>query len=148
VQVERETEPRMALASGLFDQAEAYWNAALALQKANLQFDFSLLPVLNLYSHAIALYLKCFLRIHGHPLEELEGKFKNDFRRMKKRAEAYGLRFAGTDKSAIEYYIHTPAAVRLKYSATPYYAAPTVEDLNGLCDTLRKRIAAEVERTP
>lgn len=132
----------MELAYDMFDQAEAYRHSTAALQKADLRSDFAFLPIFNLYSHAIALYLKAYLHANGHSLDELESKYRNDFRRMKKRAEAYGLRFAGSDKAAIEYYIRTPLAVRLKYSATPYYSPPTVDELDGLCDTLRENVSA------
>jgi len=135
------------LAAELFDQAEAYRRSAAALQVADVQSVFSGLPIFNLYAHAVELYLKALLRIHGHPLEELEGKYRNDFRRIKKRAEVYGLRFAGSDKVAMEYFIRTPLAVRLKYSSTRYYAAPTADELNDLCHTLRDYIGAEITKT-
>ena len=137
----------MTLAYDLFDQAEAYRRSAMALQKAEIQSGFSLLPIVNLYSHAVALYLKAYLHLHGHPLEELDGKYRNDFRRMKKRAEAYGLRVVGPDKAAMEYYLRTPVAVRLRYLATPYYAPPRADELNSLCGTLSEYVGAKVGST-
>lgn len=148
VQKERPTIADVAalrtLAAELFDQAEAYRRSAMALQEAGDQSDFSALPIFNLYAHAVELYLKAFLHCHGHSLEEIEGKYRHDFRRIKKRAHVYGLKFAGSDKAAMEYFIRTPLAVRLKYSATPYYSAPTADELCDLCHTLRDHIAAEV----
>ena len=135
------------LAAELFDQAEAYRRSATALREAGVQSHFSALPIFNLYAHAIELFLKAFLHVHGHPLEELEGKYRHDFRRIKKRAEGYGLRFLGSDKAAMEYFIRTPLAVRLKYSATPYYSVPTADQLSDLCHTLRDRVGMEVRNT-
>ena len=137
----------MTLACDLFDQAEAYRSSAAALQKAEVLSVFSFVPIVNLYSHAVALYLKAYLHLHGHPLEELDGKYRNDFRRMKKRAEAYGLRVAGADKAAMEYYLRTPAAVRLKYLATPYYSPPSADELDALCGTLSEHVGAKVGST-
>jgi hypothetical protein len=133
------------LATELFDQAEAYRRSANALQSAGVRSDFSALPIFNLYAHAIELYLKAFLHSHGHPLEELDGKYRHDFRRIKKRAESYGLKFAGSDKVAMEYFIRTPLAIRLKYSPTPYYSVPTPDQLEGLCRTLRNHISTEAK---
>lgn len=130
------------LAAELFEQAEVYRRAAATLQGSDIRSHYSALPIRNLYAHAIELYLKSILRSHGHTLEELGGKYRNDFRRIKKRAEAYGLRFIGPDKIAIEYFVRTPLSVRLKYSSTLYYSVPAVSELDGLCQTLKNYIGA------
>jgi hypothetical protein len=58
-------------AMGLFNTANSYWKAAVALQKAKLKTRHSDDPVWFLYYHAIELYLKSFLRMHGHTVAAL-----------------------------------------------------------------------------
>jgi hypothetical protein len=132
------------IASDLFDQAEAYWLSAVALESAKVKSDLSSQPVRALYYRAVELYLKAYLRIHGHSLDELEGKFQRDFRRIRKRCESLGLEFADRDAATIEYFVQTPLSIRAKYSTTSYYSAPVPEALNGLCRTLRERVAAKL----
>jgi hypothetical protein len=128
----------------LFQKGEAYWRSAVALQSAGIQNDHADVPIRNLYSHAIEMYLKSYLNFHGHSVDELDGKFRQNFRRIRRRVESFGLRFAGRDKATMEYFVHTPAAVRLEYSGTAYYSAPTLEDLYDLCLRLREFIGTEV----
>jgi hypothetical protein len=132
-------------ASNIFDEAEAYWLSAITLQQGDVQSDLASLPIRNLYCHAIELYLKAYLRAHGHPLGELDSKLKQNFRRIRKLVEGYGLQFAGRDKATIEYFVLTPMAIRAKYSDTPYYSAPATGDLHGLCCTLRESIKSELD---
>lgn len=138
------TEATSLSASDLFDQAEAYWLSAAALDAANVQTELASQPVRNLYYVAIELYLKAYLRLHGHTLDELDGKFRNDFRRIRRRCEAFGLKFAGSDKRTLEYFIHTPICVRIKFSTTQYYSAPALSALNDLCCSLHERIQMEI----
>ena len=138
------TEAMSLSASDLFDQAEAYWLSAVALDAADVQTELASQPVRNLYYVAIELYLKAYLRLHGHTLDELDGKFRNDFRRIRRRCEAFGLKFAGSDKRTLEYFIHTPIYVRTKFSTTHYYSAPTLSALNDLCCSLHQRVHMEI----
>ena len=129
-------------ASDLFDQAEAYRQSAAALQSAALENYLSSLPVRNLYYTSIELYLKAFLRAHGHSIDELEGKFRQDFRRMRKRCIGLGLVMTAAQDATLEYFVRTPASVRLKFSSTRYYSAPAIDDLDNLCQTLRSHTSA------
>jgi len=129
-------------ASDLFDQAEAYRQSAAALQSAGLDNSLSSLPVRNLYYTSIELYLKAFLRAHGHSIDELEGKFRQDFRRMRKRCRSLGLVMTGAQDATLEYFVSTPASVRMKFSSTRYYSAPAIDELDDLCRTLRTYISA------
>ncbi len=131
----------LARARNLFDEAEAYWHSSVELEKAALQGQFSSQPIRNLYHHAIGLYLRAFLSSEGFSLADLEGKFKNDFRRIRKQCEKSGLYFEKPYSETIEYFVRTPLPLRLKYSASGYYAVPTVRALDDLCQMLRLRIA-------
>jgi len=129
-------------ASDLFDQAEAYRQSAAALQSAALDSYLSSLPVRNLYYTGIELYLKAFLRAHGHSIDELEGKFRQDFRRMRKRCISLGLVMTAPQGAVLEYFVRTPASVRMKFFSTQYYSAPAIDELDDLCQTLRSHISA------
>jgi len=129
-------------ASDLFDQAEAYRQSAAALQSASLDNYLSSLPVRNLYYTSIELYLKAFLRAHGHSIDELEGKFRQDFRRMRKRCRSLGLVMTAAQDATLEYFVRTPASVRTKFSSTRYYSAPAIDQLDDLCQSLRSDISA------
>jgi hypothetical protein len=129
-------------ASDLFDQAEAYRQSAATLQSAGLDHYLSPLPVRNLYYTSIELYLKAHLRAHGHSIDELEGKYRRDFRRMRKRCISLGLVVTPAQDATLEYFVRTPASVRTKFSSTQYYSAPEINELDDLCQTLRSHISA------
>jgi hypothetical protein len=59
---------------GFFNLAESYWRAAGALENAKLRTTHPNSPISFLYYHAIELYLKAFLRLHGHSARELRSK--------------------------------------------------------------------------
>jgi hypothetical protein len=59
---------------GFFNLAESYWSAAGALENAKLKTTHPNSPISFLYYHAIELYLKAFLRLHGHSAKELRSK--------------------------------------------------------------------------
>jgi hypothetical protein len=53
-------------ALGLFNVAESYWRAAMHIHSSALLKGMHNSPVSFLFYHAIELYLKAFLRHHGH----------------------------------------------------------------------------------
>ena len=128
-------------ASDLFDQAETYRQSAETLQSAGLDHYLSSLPVRNLYYTSIELYLKAFLRGHKHSIDELESKFRGDFRRMRKRCRSLGLVLTDAQDATLEYFVRTPASVRAKFSSTRYYSAPEIDELDELCQSLRSSIS-------
>ena len=74
-------------ALGLFNVATSYWRAARCLQKEKLKTTHPGSPVSFLYYHAIELFLKAFLRHHGHTPKELRGrKFGHSTAALEKRA--------------------------------------------------------------
>jgi hypothetical protein len=78
---------------GFFNVAESYWAGAAALERAELQTTHPNSPISFLYYHAIELYLKAFLRLHGHSAKELRGKkFGHNTCCLSERAVALGLR--------------------------------------------------------
>ena len=128
-------------ATELFDEAEAYWRAAVELEKAGLSDAFAALPVRNLYYHSIDLYLKSFLCARGLLQRDLDGRFRNDFRRMRRQCQKRGLVLEKPYSETLEYFVVTPLPLRLKFSATGFYRVPTVRALDELCQVLRDRVA-------
>ena len=83
---------------GFFNVAESYWAGAAALERAELKTTHPNSPISFLYYHAIELYLKAFLRLHGHSAKELRGKkFGHNTCCLSERAVARGLRFDDED---------------------------------------------------
>ena len=76
---------------GLFNAAETYWRSAGALYAAKVKATHRLSPVLFLYYHAIELYLKAFLRGHGHSVAELRSKFGHRIGWLSDRAAQLGI---------------------------------------------------------
>jgi hypothetical protein len=129
-------------AHAYFQQAETYRSGAETLVAAARGTALLSMPISNLYFHAIEMYLKCYLSLNGMSVEELDGKYNRNFRRMRKRLNDFGLKLVGQDKATLEYFVRTPLSVRTRYLSTAYYYMPTTEDLGGLCDALRDQITA------
>jgi hypothetical protein len=128
-------------AGELFDEAEAYWRAAVELEKVALSGPLASLPVRNLYYHSIDLYLKSFLCSRGLLPSDLDGRFRNDFRRMRRQCQKRGLLLEKPYSETLEYFVVTPLPLRLKFSATGFYRVPTVRALDELCQVLRDRVS-------
>jgi hypothetical protein len=78
---------------GLFNFAETYWLSAKALKAAQVKgVTHRAFPVFFLYYHAIELYLKAYLRLHGHTTKQLSSKkFGHDALALSDRAREFGL---------------------------------------------------------
>jgi len=128
----------------LFEEAEAYWRAGVELERGRLSGAFASQPVRNLYYHSIDLYLKSFLCSRGLLPGDLEGKFRNDFRRMRKQCQKRGLLLEKPYSETLEYFVVTPLPLRLRFSATGFYRVPTVRALDDLCRVLRDRVSSAI----
>lgn len=147
VHTEREDDNHRTAMGGartLFAQAVAYRKSALILSSIDALEPSISQPIRNLYFHAIDLFLKSHLSFNGHSMDEINGKLRSNFRRIRKLAGRYGLKFAGRDRMTIEYFISTPLAVRNRYTSTEYYSAPSLDDLNALCESLEHSIASQI----
>lgn len=83
-----ETEDDRTTAVGLYHYARSYHDCTKVLEAAQVRTTHKDAPVSFLYFHAIELFLKAFLRLHGHTVEELEKRFRHDIKRMRKRVSA------------------------------------------------------------
>jgi len=133
---------------GYFNVAVAYWRAAAALDSANLRTTHPHSPVRFLYYHAIELYLKSFLRMHGHSVKELRSfKFGHSTSRLKKRAEQLGLLFADEDVEVLSLMATTDAVIRSRYIQTGAYRWPTIEALERTCKSLHESTGQALKNT-
>jgi len=133
-------------AFGLFNFAESYWNAAAALRKVTVNSSHAESPVYLLYFHAVELYLKSFLRMHGHSPTELQKKFGHQIKRIKNRAKKLGLTFNGEDEESILLMHKTDAIIRSRYLQTGFVTWPTLTSMEKMCRRLRQQIGAELKK--
>jgi hypothetical protein len=126
---------------GLFNVAESYWMAAVALETAKLKSTHSGSPISFLYYHAIELYLKSFLRMHGHSIKELRGKnFGHRTCCLRERAAVLGLNFDDEDLEVLSLMATTDAVIRSRYIQTGYFRWPALKALDRTCKSLRQTI--------
>ena len=126
---------------GVFNYAESYWHAARALNNAKVKSTHPNSPVLFLYYHAIELYLKSFLRMHGHTAKELRGKqFGHRVCCLKERSEQLGLVLMDKDVEIFSLLATTDAIIRSRYLQTGSFYLPTSDGLDRVCISLRESI--------
>lgn len=126
---------------GLFNFAESYWKAAAHLAEAKLESSHPHSPVSFLYYHAIELYLKAFLRMHGHTAEELASRaFGHSTSRLKTRADQLGLFFEDEDVEVLSLMASTDAVIRSRYIQTGAFTFPSPEALDRTCKSLRRSV--------
>ena len=126
---------------GVFNYAESYWQAARTLKHAKVKSTHPTSPVSVLYYHAIELYLKSFLRMHGHAAKELRGKhFGHRVCCLKERCEQLGLMFMDEDVEIFSLLATTDAIIRSRYLQTGSFYLPTSEGLDRVCISLRESV--------
>ncbi len=136
---------RVTTPIGLFNQAEAYWLSAGALREVKVRSGSASYPIRFLYHHAAELYLKAFLREHGHSVGDLQNTYRHDFRRMRKRARKLGLFFEPEDNATLQFFVRTPMASFVRYTTRGYYTIPTEDALANLCSNLRHRVGKALQ---
>lgn len=132
---------------GFFNVAESYWTAAVALEKAKLETTHPTSPISFLYYHAIELYLKAFLRMHGHSAKELRGrKFGHRTCCLSERAAVIGLHLDDEDLQVFSLMACTDAVIRSRYIETGYFRWPAPEALNRTCKSLRQSVGQALKK--
>jgi HEPN domain-containing protein len=130
-----------------FNFAESYWQAARTLEKAKVKSTHPTAPVYFLYYQAIELYLKSFLRMHGHTAKELAGrKFGHRTCCLKERSEQLGLALMDEDLEIFSLMATTDVVIRSRYILTGAATWPTFEGLERVCNGLRQSIGSEMKR--
>jgi HEPN domain-containing protein len=129
-----------------FNLAESYWQAAANLKKQKLKTTHPDLPVCFLYYHAIELYLKSFLRLHGHSARELRKNFSHHICRLSERAAKLGLVFDDEDVEVFSLMSNTDAVIRSRYLQTGPFRWPAPQALDRTCRSLRQSVGAELKK--
>jgi hypothetical protein len=132
----------------LFNLAESYWQAARALHTATMHTTHPGSPIAFLQYHAIELYLKSFLRHHGHTIKELASrKFGHKTCCLAERATKLGVEFDDEDNVVISMMSTTDAIIRSRYIETGYFSWPSYGALDRTCVSMRdlfgKRMAKD-----
>jgi hypothetical protein len=126
---------------GFFNTAETYWKSANALYRAKVKATHSLSPVLFLYYHAIELYLKAFLRGHGHTAAQLRSKkFGHRICCLSERAAELGLGYMDEDKEVFAMMSATDAIIQSRYIQTGFHSWPSPEALGRTCRSLHESV--------
>jgi hypothetical protein len=129
-------------AMGFFHQASSYRSAGEALEKAKLRTTHPNSPIYFLFYHAVELYLKSFLRMHGHTVSDLSDKYGHKTCCLTDRAKQLGLRFADEDIEVFSLMSTTDAIIRSRYIEAGFFRWPRHEALDRTCGNLHKSIGA------
>jgi hypothetical protein len=113
-------------AFGYYNFAASYHVAADLIEERGLRATHPGAPAAFLYYHAIELYLKSVLRLHGASAKKLQ-KIGHNFRALRSRAETYGLDLQDDDVWS-----------RARYLETGLLRAPTLAGLRRTTSTLRQ----------
>jgi hypothetical protein len=138
---------RWAVPAGYFNFAEAYLESARALAAIKLSnAAHAAEPANLLYCQAIELYLKAFLRAHGHtPIQLASRTFGHDYRNLADRAEELGLRLKVRDKLALRYLKDTDAMANARYLEVGFVRQIPHGRLDQICRGLRQRVGTKLK---
>jgi hypothetical protein len=133
---------------GLFNLADAYRMSGEVLLAEKIKSGHAESPLRFLYYHAIELYLKAFLRQHGHSVAELSDPktFGHKTTKLKARAKRLGLDFMDRDWEVLDLMGKTDVVIRSRYIRTGAFTWPRVEALSDTCENLRQEVGAALKK--
>lgn len=141
IEADPEIEKRTT-AIGLFHYAHSYAQSASTISKAKVKATHDDSPIRFLYSHAVELYLKSFLRLNGISVAELRGqKFGHNTKKLVNKAIRLGLPVEDFQKQQI---ILLGDAIRDRYIETGGRTVLEIEALHALCEHLHKEIGPAI----
>jgi hypothetical protein len=134
-------DPTQTTPIGLYNYAVSYRAAANLIAAQGLKAFHPEAPTQSLYFHAIELYLKSFLRLHGFSLQQLID-INHNFGKMRSGATGHGLTLGDAETKVLNLlskaiwsrarYIVTTAAKRK--------ALPSSAFLSRACEALEKSV--------
>lgn len=134
-------------AVGLYHYARSYHDSARVLDAAKVRTTHAGAPVQYLYYHSIELFLKAYLRLNGHTVEELETKFRHHIAKMRKRCAALGMAFMDEDLEVLDHLENTDLVIRSRYIATGPFRMPTFEAIERTAASLRQMTAEAIRKS-
>jgi HEPN domain-containing protein len=142
-----EEEARRATPRGYCEFADSYLDAAEALASANLASPHAQAPVRLMLFCAVELYLKAFLRLHGHSAGELAGAgFGHRVDVLLERASRCGLICSEEERGVFERMAQVEPVVRDRYFRTASYTWPDMAALRRMAERLRGFVGDAVTR--
>ena len=124
-------------AVGLYNYGHSYHEAARALSVTKFRATHRDSPLSYLYYHAIELFLKAYLRTHGHTVDDLERRFRHDIKKMRKRVIELGFDFQDEDLVVLAYMEQTPVVINSRYISKGLCSRPSTEALERTATSLR-----------
>ena len=125
---------------GLFNFADSYWQAAKHLHKAKIKSTHPRSPVSFLYFHAIELYLKSFLRLHGVTSAKLRSKkYGHSAVKLSKKTLEFGISYDDEDIEVFSI-MDADAAIRARYLLTGFLVSAAPEALERTCKSLSNSV--------
>jgi hypothetical protein len=124
---------------GLFHFAHSYWRSAVALEKAEVKVMHPGSPIWFLYFHAIELYLKAFLRLHGTSVEDLSHKYRHHTRKLADAVKVLGFHFDDEDEEIVSLMAGMDLT-DVRYIKTGCFTRPTHEALHRTCKSFHQTV--------
>lgn len=133
-------EDERTTAVGLFNYAHTYWQSAVALQEAQVKATHPDSPIWFLYYHAVELYLKAYLREHGHSVKELRTKFGHRVISLSEETKRCGLHLEDEDEHVFSLMADTDDVMAYRYIRRGHFTRPTHEALDRTCTSLHHSV--------
>ena len=125
---------------GLFNYAHSYWRSAVALKQARVKATHPGDPIWFLYFHAMELYLKYYLRLHGKSVANLRDEYGHRMDRLAKGARSFGFQFDDEDREVLSV-IASMNPIDVRYIKTGFFRRPTHEALDRTCKSFHHSAA-------
>jgi hypothetical protein len=132
---------------GMYNVADAYLISARALRTAGIKHGLATKPVEFLYSHAVELYLKAFLRLHGETVEVLEKRYRHNAAKLGQRAKKLGLVLDAEDAELFGAMRTTNSVIRTRYIRTGATALVNLDYLDVAAEHLHDKVGDALQIT-
>lgn len=129
-------------AFGLFNFAHSYWKSASALTKAKVRATHAHDPIWYLYTHAVELFLKAYLRAKGATEDDLRKKYGHKVSTLAADAEKDGLHFDDEDREVVG--LMDQLGTTLRYIRRGPWTRPSLEALERTCRSFHQSVAEEL----
>jgi hypothetical protein len=136
------TEDERTTALGLFHFAHSYAASAACLRRSPVRASHADAPIRFLYSHAIELYLKSFLRMHGLTVAELKSReLGHKTSVLAEKAMSLGLVINSTHRAQIDF---VDSAILDRYILVGARATIDDDAFHSLCSYLNESIGSQI----
>jgi HEPN domain-containing protein len=133
---------------GLFNYARSYWRAGCNIDHDRLAKIEGVThpdaPITYLFYHAIELYLKAFLRLHGIKMAKLK-KIGHRYERLAEKAKKHDLALPDEDWAVIYFMAGENVVPPSRYIKMGDYRRPKMAALSRVCRNLDDAILRALE---